>query len=194
MKDLPLVSVLLPVYQVEEYIERCARSVFEQTYQNLEFVFVDDGSTDSSIDLLKSVINDYHDLKDNIHIIRHLENKGLAAARNTAIKSCHGDFVIHVDSDDWIEPIAVQSLVQKQQETKADIVYTRGNFLETNESVKIDCRGWSTDKETLLTNFLQDKATICLWSKLIKRSLYTKHAIRCDEREVIMRIIRAWRV
>lgn len=182
MKDLPLVSVLLPVYQVEEYIERCARSVFEQTYQNLEFVFVDDGSTDSSIDLLKSVINDYHDLKDNIHIIRHLENKGLAAARNTAIKSCHGDFVIHVDSDDWIEPIAVQSLVQKQQETKADIVYTRGNFLETNESVKIDCRGWSTDKETLLTNFLQDKATICLWSKLIKRSLYTKHAIRCDER------------
>ena len=84
MKDLPLVSVLLPVYQVEEYIERCARSVFEQTYQNLEFVFVDDGSTDSSIDLLKSVINDYHDLKDNIHIIRHLENKGLAAARNTA--------------------------------------------------------------------------------------------------------------
>ena len=71
MKDLPLVSVLLPVYQVEEYIERCARSVFEQTYQNLEFVFVDDGSTDSSIDILQGVINDYDDLKDHIRIIRH---------------------------------------------------------------------------------------------------------------------------
>ena len=55
----PLVSILIPIYQVEDYIERCARSAFEQTYQNLEFVFVDDGSTDSSIDILQGVINDY---------------------------------------------------------------------------------------------------------------------------------------
>ena len=127
---LPLVSILIPVYQVEDYIERCARSAFEQTYQNLEFVFVDDGSTDSSIYVLKSVINDYPDLKDHIRIIRHPENRGLAAARNTAIKSCHGDFVMHVDSDDWLEPDAAELLVRRQQETEADIIYTRGNYLE----------------------------------------------------------------
>ena len=179
---LPLVSILIPVYQVEDYIERCARSAFEQTYQNLEFVFVDDGSTDSSIDILQSVINDYDDLKDHIHIIRHLENRGLAAARNTAIKSCHGDFVMHVDSDDWLEPDAAELLVRRQQETEADIIYTRGNYLENQGTVKIDCRGWSTDREALLTNLLKDKATMCIWSKLIKRNLYTDHHIRCDER------------
>ena len=115
--DQPLVSVLIPVYQVEDFIERCARSVFEQTYQNLECVFVDDGSTDSSIDILNQIINEYPSLKDNVHIIHHQENRGLAAARNTAINSCHGDFVMHVDSDDWLEPDAAELLVRRQQET-----------------------------------------------------------------------------
>ena len=178
---LPLVSILIPVYQVEDYIERCARSAFEQTYQNLEFVFVDDGSTDSSIYVLKSVINDYPDLKDHIRIIRHPENRGLAAARNTAIKSCHGDFVMHVDSDDWLEPDAAELLVRRQQETEADIIYTRGNYLENQGTVKIDCSGWSTDRESLLANILQDIATMCIWSKLIRRSLYTDHDITIDE-------------
>ena len=177
----PLVSVLIPVYQVEEYIERCARSVFEQTYPNLEYVFVDDGSTDSSIDILNNVIIDYHALKDKILVIRHLQNRGLAAARNTAIKSCHGDFVMHVDSDDWLEPDAAELLIRRQQETDADIVYTRGNYLENQDTVKIDCLGWSTDREALLANILQDTATMCIWSKLIRRSLYTDYDVTIDE-------------
>ena len=177
----PLVSVLIPVYQVEDFIERCARSVFEQTYQNLECVFVDDGSTDSSVDILKNIINDYPSLKDRIHIIHHHENRGLAAARNTAITSCQGDFVMHVDSDDWLEPYAAELLVRLQQETDADIIYTRGNYLENQGTVKIDCRGWSTDRESLLANILQDIATMCIWSKLIRRSLYTDHDIIIDE-------------
>jgi len=179
--DQPLVSVLIPVYQVEDFIERCARSVFEQTYQNLECVFVDDGSTDSSIDILNQIINEYPSLKDNVHIIHHQENRGLAAARNTAINSCHGDFVMHVDSDDWLEPDAAELLVRRQQETDADIVYTRGNYLENQGTVKIDCRGWSTNRESLLANILQDIATMCIWSKLIRRSLYTNHGIIIDE-------------
>ena len=177
----PLVSVLIPVYQVEDFIERCARSVFEQTYQNLEYLFVDDGSTDSSIDILYTIINEYPSLKDRIHIIHHHENRGLAAARNTAISSCHGDFVMHVDSDDWLEPDAAELLVWRQQETDADFVYTRGNYLENQGTVKIDCRGWSTDRESLLTNILQDIATMCIWSKLIRRSLYTDYNIIIDE-------------
>lgn len=177
----PLVSVLIPVYQVEDFIERCARSVFEQTYQNIECVFVDDGSTDSSINILNNIINNYPSLKDRIHIIHHHKNRGLAAARNTAINSCHGDFVMHVDSDDWLEPDAAELLVKRQQETDADIVYTRGNYLENQGTVKIDCRGWSTYRESLLANILQDIATMCIWSKLIRRSLYTDHNIIIDE-------------
>lgn len=178
----PLVSILVPVYNVEAYIERCARSAFEQTYQDLEFIFVDDASPDSSINVLQQITAAYPERKNSIKIIRHDTNKGLAAARNTAVAACHGDFVIHVDSDDWLEPEAAEQLIRRQQETDADIVYTRGNYLENQGSVKIDCRGWSTDREPLLLNILQDKATMCIWSKLIRRSLYTDHQIRCDER------------
>lgn len=178
----PLVSILVPVYNVEAYIERCARSAFEQTYQQLEFVFVDDATPDASIDVLQQVIADYPERRDSIQIVHHATNRGLAAARNTAIASCHGDFVMHVDSDDWLEPEAAELLIKRQQATDADIVYTRGNYLEHQGMVKIDCRDWSTDRELLLTNILQDKATMCIWSKLIRRRLYTDHHIRCDER------------
>lgn len=177
----PFVSILVPVYNVEAYIERCARSAFEQTYQNLEFIFVDDATPDSSIDVLQRVINDYPERRNGIKILHHDTNRGLAAARNTAVASSLGDFVVHVDSDDWLETEAVELLIKRQQETDADIVYTRGNYLENNGTAKIDCRGWSTDKEALLTNLLQDKATMCIWSKLIRKSLYTDHKVKCDE-------------
>ena len=177
----PLVSILIPVYNVEAYIERCARSAFEQSYQNLEFIFVDDATPDASIQVLQRVIVDYPDRCDSIKILHHDRNRGLAAARNTAIAACHGDFVMHVDSDDWLEPEAAELLICRQQATRADIVYTRGNYLENGATLKIDCRGWSTDREHLLLNILQDKATMCIWSKLIRRSLYTDHHIRCDE-------------
>ncbi len=182
MLGTPLVSILVPIYNVEDYIERCARSVFEQTYQNLEYVFVDDGTPDASIDILKKVIEDYPNRKDCIRIIRHEQNKGLAAARNTAIASCHGDYILHVDSDDWLEYDAVELLAQCQQETDADIVYTNGYYCHKQESYKVNCRAWFTDKEMLLKSFLQDKATISIWSKLIKKSLYTDNNIKCDER------------
>lgn len=179
---VPLVSILVPVYNVEPYIERCARSIFGQTYTNLEFVFIDDGCTDSSITILEKVIGEYPCLQEKVIIIHHPHNKGLAAARNTAVSSCHGDFVCHVDSDDWIEPDAIEALVRRHQETEADIIYTSGYYKHEKEPRKIDCHGWSNDKEALLTNILQDKATICMWSKLIKKSLYTDNDITCDER------------
>ncbi len=180
--DHPLVSILVPIYNVEKYIERCLRSVFGQTYDNVEFVFVDDGSIDGSIDLLNRVIKDYPFRQERITLIHHQRNKGLAAARNSAIYECHGDFVLHVDSDDWVELTAVEVLVKRQQETGADIVYTSGYYRHKEDAVKVHCHGWKQKKGPLLENLLQDKATISIWSKLIKRSLYTDNDIKCDER------------
>ena len=181
MSSTPLVSILVPVYNVEVYIERCARSVFEQTYTNVEFVFVDDGSTDSSITILKKVIVEYPCHKGKTILIQHQRNRGLAVTRNTAVDACHGDYILHIDSDDWIESNAVELLVKRQQETNADIVYTSGYYRHGKETKEVNLRCWSTDKESLLTSFLQDKATICIWSKLIKRNLYIYNDITCDE-------------
>ena len=179
----PLVSILLPVYNVESFIERCARSVFEQTYDNLEYRFIDDGSQDNSIGIVKRVLSDYLERKKQTYIVHHSQNRGLAAARNSAISSCHGDYVIHVDSDDWIETDAVEAMVKRQQETGADIVYTTGYYKHHKSGLQeMPCLGWSSDKGSTLTNMLQDKATICMWSKLIRKSLYTDNGITCDER------------
>jgi glycosyltransferase involved in cell wall biosynthesis len=89
------VSILVPVYGVENYIERCARSLFEQTYENIEFVFVDDCSPDNSIQELEKIIKNYPNRKGQIKIIHHEKNIGLSGARHTAINNATGDFVIH---------------------------------------------------------------------------------------------------
>ena len=97
------VSVLVPVYGVEKYIERCARSLFEQTYSDLEYVFVNDCTPDQSIEILKKVMAEYPQRKNAVKIVNHAKNRGLAAARNTAYDNATGDFVTIVDSDDWLE-------------------------------------------------------------------------------------------
>ena len=122
MNNNPLVSILVPVYNVEQYIERCARSLFEQTYDNLEYIFVDDCTPDKSIQILERVLAEYPQRREQTKIIHHDRNRGLAAARNTAVENCSGVFLTHVDSDDWIEFNAVELLVNKQQENDADIV------------------------------------------------------------------------
>lgn len=181
----PLVSILIPVYNVEQYIERCARSAFEQTYENLEYVFVDDGSPDNSITILEKVIEDYPEREKNTRIITHPTNKGLRAARNTAVDACKGTFVYHVDSDDWLEHNAIELLVNKQLETDADIVTGR-TCLDDAFHLKYKdylSGGWNMDKDTLLVNVLKRKVTAVLWLRLIRRSLYIDNNIRSIEGE-----------
>ena len=89
-KNNPLISILVPIYGVEKYIERCARSLFEQTYPNLEFVFVDDASPDKSIEILHQVIKDYPKWDGHISIIHHDKNCGIAATRNSLVNNSKG--------------------------------------------------------------------------------------------------------
>lgn len=116
------VSILVPIYNVEKYIERCAVSLFEQTYSNLEYVFVNDCTPDNSLQRLQEILKRYTFRKEQVKIISHSENKGIAVVRNTAINNATGDFVLWVDSDDYIDVRALELVVQKQQETNSDIV------------------------------------------------------------------------
>lgn len=118
------VSLIVPIYKVEKYIEQCARSVLGQSWPSIQFIFVDDCSPDSSIDILESLIErEYASLKDRIQIIRKPVNEGLPQARKTGIAAATGDYILHVDADDWIEPDAVEKLALKAGETGADVVY-----------------------------------------------------------------------
>ena len=103
----PLVSIVIPVFGVEKYIEKCSRSLFEQDYPDIEFIFVNDHTTDNSIKILESLIKEYPQREKDIYIINKQQNEGLPQARATGLKYCHGSYIIHVDSDDWVNKHAL---------------------------------------------------------------------------------------
>lgn len=116
------ISICIPIYNVEKYIGRCAKSALEQTYNNMEYVFVDDCSTDNSVVVLKNIVNLFPTKRDCIKIIVHDSNKGVAAARNTALNNITGDYVVWMDSDDYIDKDLIKKLMAHNSECKYDIV------------------------------------------------------------------------
>ena len=117
------VSIIVPVYKVERYIEQCAESILSQTWNDIQFIFVDDGSPDSSIAILEALIDKrFAGLKDRVEII-HKTNGGLPQARLSGLQKATGEYVLQVDSDDWLEKDAVEKLVHKAEDTHADVVY-----------------------------------------------------------------------
>lgn len=113
----PLVSVIVPVYNVETYIDACLNSIKQQTYKNLEIIIVEDCSTDNSRQMLDS-----HLIDERIKLIQHSENGGLSAARNTGIESATGEYMMFVDSDDIVSENLVQACINSAMELSADVV------------------------------------------------------------------------
>jgi glycosyltransferase involved in cell wall biosynthesis len=176
MNNNPLVSILVPVYNVEQYIERCARSIFEQTYENLEYIFVDDCTPDNSIMILEQVLAEYSHRINQVKIIRHAQNEGLAVARNTSIGNAAGVFVFIVDSDDYIEKDAISTLLDIQEQTDADVVTGRMYINEDG----IDSRylePFYKNKEEMLQTILSSAWHHEIANRLIRRSLFINHGI-----------------
>ena len=167
----PWISILVPVYQVEDYIERCARSVFEQTYENVEYIFCDDCSPDGSIEVLNHVMKDYPVRAEHTRIIRFDHNSGHATARNTLVKSCQTDWLMFMDADDWVEPDIVENLVKKQQETGADLVISDFIIHLKKEDRRFSYPDFEK-KDDYLTYVLSTFHSACIWGRLIQRSLY----------------------
>lgn len=113
----PLVSVIVPVYNVEKYLVCCLNSIIEQSYQNLDIILVNDGSTDGSGELCRQ----YKQRDSRIRLFEQ-ENMGLSAARNTGLDNMQGDYVVFVDSDDYIAPYMIEILLKKSQEYKVSVV------------------------------------------------------------------------
>ena len=117
MENTPLLSVIVPVYNVEAYLCRCVDSILNQTYQNLEVILVDDGAKDSS-----GTICDTYAEKDSRVQVIHKENGGLSSARNAGLDICRGEYIAFVDSDDWIELDAYENMLKTAQELDVKLV------------------------------------------------------------------------
>jgi len=118
MNDFPMVSIVLPIYNVELYLEECLDSVLNQTYKNYELIAVNDGSTDSSRDILIAYEKKF---SEKLMVIEQ-ENKGLSAARNTGLEHANGTYIYFLDSDDWILPDTLSSCVSSLRKNDADLV------------------------------------------------------------------------
>ena len=167
----PSVSILVPIYNVSDYIERCAHSLFGQTFDDIEYVFVNDCTTDDSIEKLQNVIEQYPHRKERIKIVHHEKNRGLAAARNTAVDNSTGKYVQHIDSDDWIELDMIETMYNKAETEQADIVVCDFFF----ESANAQKRGYDfvpENREDYFSCMLESKTSFsALWNKLVHRKL-----------------------
>lgn len=171
------VSVLVPVYGVEKYVGLCSETLFGQTYDDIEYVFVDDCSPDNSIAIIRETLAAYPHREPQVRIICHDHNRGLGAARKTALAVATGDFVLNVDSDDHLPLDAVEKLVACQQQTGADIV--SGNYSSHYEDDTIVFhRELHLQRDTSLKLMLiQHTLLPHIWARLIRKTVYTDHAI-----------------
>lgn len=177
---MPKISVIIPIYKVAQYIERCSRSLFEQTLDDIEYIFVDDKSPDESVNILQSVIKDYPRRKNQIKLLHHKNNGGLAKARNTGLGAATGEYVIHCDSDDWIDKDAYEAAYRKAKECDADLVLF-GFYWEYDGYNKPNYPITFRDKEDAFKCSLSGILHNAMWNKLIRRSVYTEHGIRWED-------------
>ena len=168
MKDL--ISIIVPVYNVSLYVETCLNSLLRQTYDRIEVIVVDDGSTDGSGEICDKYAEKY---ENKIKVI-HTENRGLSAARNKGLENTKGKYIAFVDSDDWIEPETIEKLYELLVKNDADLSscgiykdYEEENvFLQKHERQKVVAK-----KQMFHEILCNEKVYGYVWNKLYKKSL-----------------------
>jgi len=163
------VSILVPLYNASAFLERCVRSLFEQTYENLEFVFVNDGSTDNSIQLLHEFCEQYPNRTNSCVIIDRTTNKGISFTRNELLQHATGDFISFVDADDYIEKNAIELLVENQKKYDSDIE-SCGFIIEYNNGNKKTILK-NLNKESFLDEMVTGASGHELYCRLFRRDV-----------------------
>ena len=182
------VSIIVPIYKVEDYIRECIDSILAQTYPDFELILVDDGSPD----ICGRICDDYAKGDNRIKVV-HKVNGGLTSARNAGLEVAKGEWIMHVDGDDWIEPDMIESLIEAAQITGADMVI--GDFVKYGPSAGYNkLPTWSSDKKKSMTNYIAYVMTT-IWGSIAKRSLYADHSLKspdgisyCEDFHLIVRL------
>ncbi len=177
MNKLPKVSVIIPFYMAGEYIEESARSLFSQTLDDLEYIFVNDCSPDNSADILNKVIKDYPNRIDQVKIITHEVNRGVAVSRNSGLAQATGEFVIHCDSDDWVDPTMYQDLYGKAIEGSYDITWC-DYYVEKQGLTIRKAQPCEEIPEACIKAMLCNRnLSTYLVDKLVRRKIYSDYGI-----------------
>lgn len=163
------VSIIIPVYSVEKYIESCISSVLEQTYNNVELILVDDKGKDNSIAIAQTILENQNRI--SYKILNHKTNKGVSAARNTGLLEAAGEYVFFLDSDDLLMPTCIEKLVNKANETNAEIVMCKHHSDESNNygGQLLFSKEILTTNAECIKSFAMSWFNVAPWCKLIKK-------------------------
>ncbi len=162
------ISVIIPVYNVVDYLDRCIDSILKQTYNNLEVIMIDDGSTDGS-----GPKCDRYAAFDNRIKVTHTENMGLSAARNAGIEKASGDFLFFCDSDDYIENNAIEKMVEKQKKTEADVVACGiSKVSSSKDAITSKVPGTWNGHESIVQMIRSNNVCTVVWNKLYRAELF----------------------
>ena len=168
------VSLIIPAYNVEKFIGKCLENCLEQTYSNIEIIVINDGSTDQT----KKVIDEYKE-KDNRVILIDKKNEGVSEARISGFNKATGDYILFIDSDDWLELNAIELLVNKQKESQVDIICYDYKIIDENG--KVEGKKDSIDKENFLKSILIGDSPY-FWIKFIKRDFIISNNIKFPQK------------
>lgn len=172
MNQSPKISVIVPIYKAEKYLNRCIDSLLAQTFSDFELLLIDDGSPDKSGDIC-----DVYAEKDSRVRVFHKKNGGVSSARQCGLDNAIGEYVIHADPDDWVEKDMLASMYSKATYDNSDIVIC-DFYMDMARSTKyIHVNISSNNHKILLQEILSDKLHAALWNKLIRRELYHRYNI-----------------
>ena len=167
-----LISVIVPVYKAEKYLDKCVESIVNQTYKNLEIILVDDGSPDNC----PQICDEWAKKDGRIKVI-HKENGGVSSARNTALDICLGEYVTFADSDDFIEANMLEAMMKTAEKAKAEVVVCGFTFEENGQEISkipFNNKVYTNKNNELLNAYISDEIRPEACAKLIKKSVIGK--------------------
>jgi len=174
------VTVIIPIFKVEKFIERCASSLFCQTLQDIEYIFVDDATPDCSIQILNKVLANYPERISQVRIIHHEKNRGLPAARNTGLSYAMGEYIFHCDSDDYTDRSMLETMYNTAEEQQADIVWSDW-YLSFEQNERYMKQPNYNSAFDALKGMLAGQMKYNVWNKLARKSLYRDNNITFQE-------------
>ncbi|WP_407509029.1 glycosyltransferase family 2 protein [Elizabethkingia anophelis] len=171
------ISVIIPVYNAERYIEKCANSLFRQTLLDTEFIFINDCSSDNSLDLLHNIVEKYPDCKKRVRIYNNENNIGAASSRNKGLSVSEGKYITFCDSDDWLGNYGYEKLYLEAIKYDSDIIWS--DFYVTDDGKETySSQNYGEDNISCIRALLEEKMHGALWNKMFKRDFLLRHNIR----------------
>lgn len=175
---MPKVSVIVPVYKVEKYIERCVRSLFGQTLDDIEYIFVNDCTPDASMEVLQNVLEEYPVRKSQVKILNHTVNTGQSGARRDGMRMATGDFIIHCDADDWVELDMYEKMYRKAVDDGADAVCCDMVMEEKDSQKHLIYNNLFSDDKLMYACVAPISVVYCsMCNRLISRKIYDQYSI-----------------